>query len=133
MLVIGNWNHGTRYTARTFPLGSSSCASSPDCQTGSVSPQYRSMTVFIPAMVWICTAPLLLSVRFGKVNRFPSASFNCQPARFNGSVPALRTTTHSAFNVPAPITLTISTGMSIFGLNVATGTPLPWELTGATD
>src|SRR6185503_554534 len=92
-------SHGTLYTARIFPLGSNNCASSPDCQTGSVSPQYKSMTVFVPEMEWICTAPPLFSVRFGKVNTFLSESLSCQPARLNDSVPALRTTTHSAFKV----------------------------------
>src|SRR5258706_15928269 len=123
--------HGTLYFARTFPLGSNNCASSPDCQTGLLSLQYKSMTVFVPAVEWICTAPPPLSVRLGKVNTCLLASFNCQPERFNDSAPALRTTTHSAFNVPAPIMLTISTGISTFGFRVAGGAD--WLLvTGAS-
>jgi len=60
--------YGTVYNARTNPLGSSNCASSPEFQTGSPNPQYKSMTVFVPEMVWICTAPPVFRVKFGKVN-----------------------------------------------------------------
>src|SRR5919108_2171718 len=73
--------YGTLYFARTLPLGSNNCASSPDCQTGSLSPQYRSITVFVPEAVWICTAPFGWRINCGKTKTFLSSSRSSQFAR----------------------------------------------------